>query len=312
VDLLAHSIAARKPSHAYLFVGPAQIGKQTLARALAQAILCTGEDAPCSQCRACRLVERGRHPDVHTVEPEGDRIKIGAIRSLQHALALSPVEGPYRICLIDQFDRATTPAANALLKTLEEPPETVILILTASGTESLLPTIVSRCQVIALRTLPTTRVSAALRDRGMEAPRARLLARLSRGRIGWAIAAAQDERFLETRASVLGEIAALSQGTYTERFAWAEQLSKHPERVPAVLDTMTSWWRDVLLLAAGSEAPLANVDRQEELETWAGRFGLSDARRALHALRETAWRLERNANMRLALEVLALELPNNA
>ncbi|MBN1640458.1 MAG: DNA polymerase III subunit delta' [Anaerolineae bacterium] len=311
VDLLAHSIASRRLSHAYLFVGPDHVGKRTLARAFAQAILCTESDAPCGVCRACRLVEMGRHPDVHVVEPEEDRIKIEAIRSLLHAVALSPIEGAYRICLISHFDRATASAANALLKTLEEPPETVILLLTASSVESLLPTIVSRCQVVPLRALSPARVSTALRAKGLDEARAQLLAHVSRGRIGWALAAAADGQALEVRASILDQIAALSRATYVERFAWAEQLSRQPEQVPTVLETMVSWWRDVLLLASGSSAPIANIDRRTELDAWASRYGVATARQALHALRETAWGLDRNANLRLALEVLALELPNS-
>jgi DNA polymerase-3 subunit delta' len=254
----------------------------------------------------------GRHPDVHLLGPEGDRIKIDAVRSLQHAVALSPIEGRYRICLISQFGKATTSAANALLKTLEEPPATVILLLTADRIESLPPTIVSRCQIVSLRALPTARVIAALRAKGLDEERAGLLGHLSQGRIGWAIAAAEDGHLLEDRAQALDAIAALSRGTYTERFAWAEQLSRQPEHVSGVLETMLSWWRDVLLIASGSNAPLANIDRRAELEMWARQYGVTAASQALKTIRETAWQLERNANLRLALEVLALELPDSA
>jgi DNA polymerase-3 subunit delta' len=299
-------------SHAYLFVGPSQIGKRTLARLFAQSILCTQDGAPCGACRACHLVSVGRHPDVHVIEPEGDRIKIDAVRSLLHTVALSPVEGPYRICLIARFDRATPSAANALLKTLEEPPDTVILLLTAERMEALLPTIVSRCQVVPLRAVPVARVVDALRDRGLDQQQAQLLGRLSQGRIGWAIAAAADGQVMEERETALAEIATLSHGTYTERFAWADQLSRHPERVNPVLEAMLSWWRDVLLLASGSRAPIANVDREPELAGWAREYGVAAASQALQALRATTWRLERNANLRLTLEVLALELPSSA
>jgi DNA polymerase-3 subunit delta' len=309
VDLLEHSIRNDRLGHAYLFVGPSQVGKHTLAKATAQAILCTSEEAPCGTCRACHLIAADRHPDVHLIAPEGASIKIEAIREMQHAVSLSAVEGRYRVVIIDAFDRATTSAANALLKTLEEPPGGVILLLVATQPESLLPTIISRCQVLTLRLVPVERVVDALQARGVKAGRARLLGRLSQGRIGWALSAAEDEHVLAERGKALDAVRSLAHASYTERFSWAQSLSKKPERVPAVLEVMASWWRDVLLIASGSVAPIANVDHEDELQEWAIRHDIGAASAALQAIRDTAWRLDHNANLRLSLEVLALDLP---
>lgn len=311
VELLDRAISTGKLSHAYLFVGPRQVGKHTLAKATAQAILCTGDEPPCGTCRACRLVRADLHPDVHLIAPNGASIKIEAVRQMQHAVSLSAVEGPYRVVIIDEFDLATTSAANALLKTLEEPPAGVILLLSAARLESLLPTIVSRCQVISLRLVPVERVIAALHARGIEPGQARLLGRLSQGRIGWALAAAQDDHVLVQRREVLDAVRSLRHASYVERFSWAQSLSKKPDQVPYVLDMMASWWRDVLLLTAGSKAPIANVDHEDELQEWAIHHDVSDASTALTAIRETTWRLEHNANLRLALEVLTLDLPDS-
>lgn len=311
IDLLDRSITTGKLSHAYLFVGPRQVGKHTLAKATAQVILCTGDQPPCGRCRACRLVMADRHPDVRLIAPEGASIKIDAIREMQHAVSLSAVEGRYRVVVIDQFDQATTSAANALLKTLEEPPGMVVLLLTATRLESLLPTIVSRCQIISLRLVPVERVVAALRARGVEAGRARLLGRLSQGRIGWALAAVQDDQMLAQREQTLEAIRSLVHGSHVERFSWAQSLSRKPDHVPQVLEVMASWWRDVLLLAAGSTAAIANVDHQDELQEWAIRHDVSAASKALVAIRDAAWRLEHNANLRLTLEVLTLDLPGS-
>lgn len=308
VDLLSRSIETRL-SHAYLLAGPAQVGKRTLAKAFAQALLCTGHDAPCGRCRACRLVQADRHPDVHLIMPGQERIKIETIRELEHALTLSPVEGRYRVCILCRFDQATVPAANALLKTLEEPPPTVTCILTANRAGSLLPTIVSRCQLVPLRPLPAGQIVAALEQRGIDAPRAHLLGHLAQGRVGWALAAAQDRRMLESRKQVLEGVIQAVQGSYSDRFAWAEKLSRNPEQVPTVLHILSSWWRDVLLLAAGSAIPVANVDHEDTLREWAFQYGVEISRAVLRSIRDTAWRLERNANMRLALEVLMLDLP---
>ena len=309
VELFQRCIRAGTTRHAYLIVGPAQVGKTTLARAFAQALLCQGADAPCLACRACKLVQADRHPDVSLVRPEGSRLKIEAIRALQQTLALSPVEGVCRVCIIRQMETATPSAANCLLKTLEEPPQRVILILTADGIDSLLPTIVSRCQVLSLRAVARERIVAALRDRGIEGERARLLASLARGRVGWAIEASQDARVLERREQVLEKLLGLEEASYPARFMWAEQLSRDPDRVPAVLDAMSSWWHDVLVLASGSGTQVTNLDRQGVLEEWASRYGVDTAQRVLRAIRDTGWRLEHNANRRLALEVLTLDLP---
>jgi DNA polymerase-3 subunit delta' len=306
---------ANKLSHAYLFVGPSQVGKTTLAKGFAQAIYCAGEDAPCGECRPCRLVQTDRHPDVCLVAPEKDRIKIETIRDLQHTISLAPVEGAYRVCIIRQIDLATPSAANSLLKTLEEPPSRVILVLTADRGESLLSTIVSRCQVLSLRLVPAEKIVAVLEARGVDDERAQLLGHLAQGRVGWALQASVDERVLSRRDQVLEKLQGLDKlqgqdkGAYQHRFVWAEQLSRDPERVPYVLDVLASWWRDVLVLASGSEVRITNVDCRSQLAEWAARYDVATAQRVLHSIQDTVWRLDRNANRRLALEVLMLDLP---
>ena len=316
VELLERCIRAGTTSHAYLIVGPAQVGKTALARAFAQALLCRSgltsrqADVPCGACRACQLVQADRHPDVSLVIPEESRIKIEAIRELQQTLSLSPVEGGYRICIIRRMDVATPSAANCLLKTLEEPPPRVILILTADGIESLLPTIVSRCQVLSLRSVAKDRIVAALQERGVERERALLLGSLAQGRVGWAMQASQDGRVLARREQILEKLLSLENASYRARFLWADQLSRKPDQVPDVLSVMSSWWRDVLVLASGSEVPIANRDRQSVLHEWAKRYGVQTARCVLRGIRDTGRRLELNANRRLTLEVLMMDLPS--
>jgi DNA polymerase-3 subunit delta' len=309
VELLERCIRAGTTSHAYLIVGPAQVGKTTLAKSFARALLCQGTDRPCSACRACQLIEHERHPDVSLVAPQGARIKIEAIRELQQMLSLSPIEGDYRLGIIRQMDVATPSAANCLLKTLEEPPQRAILVLTASGIDALLPTIVSRCQVLSLRAVERERIVAALQERGVERERASLLASLARGRVGWAIAASQDESVLAHRTEVLEKLLGLEAASYQARFLWADQLSRNVDQVPDVLDVLSSWWHDVLVLASESGIQVANLDRQPALQEWASRYGVEGAQRVLRSIRDTRWRLEHNANRRLALEVLMLDLP---
>lgn len=324
ITLLRRAVEAHRQAHAYLFTGLAHIGRRTLALALARALNCTGEQPPCDirveskkekvegTCRSCRLIASGNHPDVRVLSPDGASIKIGQVRELQHDLALSPVEGRFRAAIIDGMELATAEASNALLKTLEEPPSYVVLVLIATEPDLLLPTIVSRCQHLPLRPLTVEQVSQALVSQwGIAAERADGLAHLSGGRLGWAVTAAQDEAVLEKRAERLDDLARLlgADGKRVARFAYAEELASDNAVVLETLELWETWWRDVMLLAAGSAAPLVNVDRLPALQQHAARFGADRARQAIAAISRTAHQITRNANARLALETLLLDLP---
>ena len=187
---LDRAVSADRPAHAYLISGPPQIGKATLARSLALALDCQAAESarPCGQCRSCQLINAGKHPDAQLIEPDGARVKIDQVRALQHDLALRPIEGRYRVAIFDQFETATIEAQNALLKTLEEPPDYVVLIVLAADPELLLPTIVSRCQQMPLRPLTIAQVREALiKQWNVEPDQANLLAHFSGGRLGWAV-----------------------------------------------------------------------------------------------------------------------------
>ncbi len=310
VDLLKRSLASERVAHAYLLTGPPQIGKRSLALNFAQALNCLDQEKPCGQCLACSKIAHGSHPDVQVIQGEGRTIKIDQMRTLRHEAALFPLEGRWKVYIIRQMEQATAEAANCLLKTLEEPPSHVILMLTASEAEALLPTIVSRCQVLNLRPLATETVQRSLQERwGVDAKRAQLLARLSGGRLGWAVAAGQDDAILDRREKHLDEMMELMGQGRVERMGYARQLSHNPEAVRELLHLWLSWWRDLLLTASGSSAGIVNIDRGGTLRVQAQRYSLAQVRDFVKALRAAAWRLEHNANTRLTLEVLMLGLP---
>ncbi len=313
VALLRRSLAEGRVGHAYLITGSPQIGKTTLARTLAQALNCTHaetEARPCGDCRSCLLVRHAHHPDVQIIEPDGAYLKIGQIRDLQRQVALSPMEGRYKVYILREMARATAEAANALLKTLEEPPAHAVLILTASEAEALLPTIVSRCQPILLRPLSRQVVRQALVEHWQVTPeQAALLANLSGGRLGWAVEASQNPQALQDRARRLSELQELLAQGRAERFAYVEKLSRDSAVLRQVLALWLTWWRDVLLLAQGSTATLTHQDCRPELHRLAAKLSPEQAHRAVDAVRGAIAALDSNANSRLTAEVLMLNLP---
>ncbi len=315
VESLRRAVVADSVSHAYLFTGPHGVGKTTLARNLAAALLCEQEDVtarPCGACRACRLVADGHHPDFHLVASEqiGAALKIDQVRELAHRLSLTPVEGRRQMAVLKRFEEATPSAANALLKTLEEPPPYVVLVILAQEADLLLPTIVSRCQHLPLRPLPVLEVKQALVERwDVPAEKADLLAHLSSGRLGWAVRKLEDEGALARRGARLDDLDKLLRASLIKRFDYAEKLARDPVATQETLDLWISWWRDVLLVASGTEALLTNVDRQDRLRDHARYLDVSTIARVVRALCESRQKLQRNANKRLTLDVLMLDLP---
>jgi DNA polymerase III subunit delta' len=311
VTLLRQSLAADRVAHAYLFSGPPQIGKTTLALALAQALNCTQPDSPCGRCPSCLKIARRTHPDVQLIvgQGAGESIKIDQIRTLQREASLAPYEGRYRVFVLRRMDQATIEAANSLLKTLEEPPAHVVLGLTSVHTEAMPATVVSRCQRLDLRPVPYHGIEAALRGRGLPPPRAQLLARLSGGRLGWAFDACADETVLHQRQQDLDRFIQLLSADRVERFDFARQASQDATAGRRRIELWTGWWRDLLLLCAHGEDHVVNVDRIEELRMLAGQWSRSQAWAVLEALQTTAAQLESNVNAQLAWESLLLKLP---
>jgi DNA polymerase III subunit delta' len=327
VESLRQSITREHIAHAYLLMGPAGIGKATLARRLAQALICeraTGE--PCLECRACKRAASGNHPDVRMIslatqhaaqkadEAKGRELKIDTVREWQRDIDLRPFEACRRVFVLDDADKLTDQAANAMLKTLEEPPPYAVLILIAHGAGDLLPTIVSRCRVLRLRPVSRRVLADALeRQYQLAAGDAALLAAWSGGRAGWAIAAVNDPERIEWQQTCLEGLLTLRGGGRAARLKWAEERAKeYRTDQPAVMDQLQlwqTWWRDVLLVACGTSRGMTYLDRRAEIEATASTVSATAIHGFLRHIDQTREQLADNVNAQLAFENLALHLP---
>jgi len=305
VKFLENAIASGHVAHSDLFLGPPGIGKADLAVQLASALNCTGAVAPCGDCVSCRKTRENRHPDLVVVEPDAGRIKIDRIRSLQYELALSPHGGRWRVCVLTEFESATVEAANALLKTLEEPPRRAILILCATDARQLLPTIVSRCQTLALRMVPVGLVLEALIRWGAEPDMAERIARASAGRVGWARRALADNRVLSQRQESIDALLRLLDQGDAERILAAEKLAVD-QSLEDTIHVWQSYWRDVALVSSGCVDLITNAERLESLTAAAATISMARVHAALRGTEDFLKQLNQNVNRRLALEVLLL------
>jgi DNA polymerase-3 subunit delta' len=301
-------------AHAYAFVGPPGVGRRLAALGLAQAALCAS--GGCGTCAACRRVAAGHHPDCQVLAPTPPRdnprglpaLRIGEVRELMHWAALAPLLGPRKVFIVDEAERMTLPTAQALLKTLEEPPPRTLLVLILGNPRALPPTVLSRCQQVRFRPLEVDAAAALLRARGAEAEAADLLARLSRGQVGLVVEA--DPAEIGARRAAALELLEVAPALLVTRL---DELAPDRATVAAWLETYALWYRDALCLAAGgSPALLVNHDRQPALADLARRAPVAALARGWTVIKEAWLALEGNLNPRLALEHVLLALGREA
>ena len=324
VSLIQRSLETDSLAHAYLFSGPAHVGKMTLAIDLARALNCQQEEPPCGECDSCRKITVGGHADIQIIglektddSPDARQrteISIEQIRDIQHSASLPPFEGQYRVYIINEAELLSTEAANCLLKTLEEPTGRVVFILLTANSGVLPETVISRCQTVVLAPAPVPEVEAALiKNWNMDSEKAGLLARLSHGCLGWAVSAAADDNIINQRAEWLDRLVEIISADSEEKFSYAAQLAtqfgRNRASVQERLDLWLDWWRDLLLVKAGSGDNVTNIDRMEALSAMAGNYSLAQIRGFIRSILEAGEQFKANANARLVLEVLMLDIP---
>lgn len=307
-NILRRALSRKRIAHAYLFEGPDGIGKRLVALAFARALLCN-HGTGCGDCSACRKIDHNNHPDIHILNADGASIKIEQIRGLQQSMSLRPLEGRYKICLIDGAEAMTLGAANALLKTLEEPRENTLLILLSDRPEQLLTTICSRCQRLPFSRLPKDQLSLLLAQKlDLDEGQASILAALSEGSLKKALGS-NRHLYLEKRHNLIQSLSALSSGSTIPTFALADELATEKEALADILDIFQAFYRDILQVKHGRpDSDLVNQDMLELLHRQSGTLTTEALLTRLKALDETRYHLQRNVNNQLALEVMLIRM----
>lgn len=321
--ILQSAIKNNRLSHAYLFVGPEGVGKRLTAKTLAKALNCqppttfvqnrfpakvVGDDS-CDKCRNCIRIDLDEYPDVKIIEPVGTSIKIEKMREIKRVASLKPLEGKKKVYIILEASAMTQPAANSLLKTLEEPQGETLFILTTSHIPGLLPTIVSRCQLVRFKPLPPKVIENFLiKKGGIAKDEAYMASNLSEGslRKGMRIASSEQR---ELRNRVIDLIAKISLKDMEGIFETAREFTQDRDQIPFILSIVSSWYRDLLVFKESEDSTaLVNIDKKEEIAKEVEKYSKEEIEETIPLVLKTIDYIKRNVNPQLAIETLLLKI----
>jgi DNA polymerase-3 subunit delta' len=308
IAILKSAMAKDRIAHAYLFYGMDGVGKKTTASVFARALNCGGGDPPCDACASCRKAEHKNNPNIITIQAEGQFIKIGAVKEIQARMTFWPGEGR-RVFILQEADRMNAAAANALLKTLEEPSAGNILVLTTARPHALPLTILSRCQHLRFSPLPIAEVARFLREKeGLESAAAEILAASSGGSIGRAVEMNRED-FLALRNAILELLAEDNPEDLLKRLAFAGRFGTERKEILERLRILRNGYRDGLVLReTGEKERLMFRDRALVIEGVAGRLSGRDLLGNIAAVDAATSTIAQNANKSLTLEAMLIKL----
>ena len=324
-DILGHemikehfqkAIEAQKVSHAYILSGEAGMGRKSLANAFALTLLCEkGKSQPCMECHACKQVLSGKHPDlvyVHHEKPAS--IGVDDIREqINDTIMIRPYSSYYKIYIVDEAEKMTVQAQNALLKTIEEPPAYAVIILLTTNPDAFLPTILSRCVQLKLRPLPDNVVKGYLvGNMGVSENNAELYAAFSRGNLGKAIKLASSEEFRVLYDSVLFLLKHVRDMDISELLDYIRKLKDENLDIYECLDFMQIWYRDALMFKVTNDANLLIFkDEYTIINEMSKNTGYDGFENVLQAIDKARVRLDANVNFELAMELMLLAMKEN-
>jgi DNA polymerase III subunit delta' len=287
-----------------LFIGPEGVGKKMVALTVAKAVNCQEEaEDSCDQCSSCQKIERGQHPDIHILEPEEEGLKIETVRELQRNISLRPYEGRQKVFIINNAHRMTAEASGALLKILEEPPGSTLLILISDKPGLLFKTVISRCKALKFAPLPRNRLQEILqKEFGLDLARAHYLAYASEGRLGRALSLKESEALKEKNAVIDRYLFSRSPGF--------EQMPKQDKTtVRHDLNILATWFRDLYFVKSGMpHAEIIHGDRLEDILKQTARFSAAELEEIMDSIPRAIFLLERNINLKLLLYELRSQI----
>jgi len=297
IRALENDLVMSRVAHAYMFEGPEGTGKRLTAVNFIKTLTCpnaTGTNS-CDKCRICIAVDNGRHPEVKTIQPQGASLKIEQIREILKDCGLKPVHLKIKAFILDGIEKATPPAANTLLRVLEEPPDYVVFLLMTHQVHAVLPTLISRCRLVRFGSLPPSQIADYLVKRtGACYDDALLAARLSGGTLGQALRHLETGEIAEAKKYSKGLLSIMKEGLCQKTFSLLDRLATNREIALLTLEAASEGLREGL-----KDLSLWSADHKSSVEEWV---------EAIDSLEATKVSIARNANLKLALEVLALRL----
>lgn len=291
---LSNSIKSNMISHAYMFEGPSGVGKNTMARDLATTLL--------------EMENLFNSPDYIEITPDGNSIKIAQIRKLQSDILVKPYKS-YKIYVIDEAQKMTVEAQNALLKTLEEPPKYAIIILITNNKESLLDTIKSRCEIIKFTPIPLVEVADYLTQTGVDKNRASLLANFSRGSMQKAIELSESEDFHIMREEVQKYVETFLTGSMLDIMDIQSSIEKYKDNITNVLDLLVNYFRDIMMVKENVDSSMIiNLDRLVFIKNMSTKITYSQLSKIIDIIEETKNKLRSNCNFNISIQVMTLNI----